>query len=117
MKIQSKATLWGGILAAVLVSSLTIQQVVAQESGPRPAGGQGQAQGQGQRVGVGGGGAIAVDNASIYVLQGNRVLRLDKNSLEVVKEAQLPNPRPGQGQGTGPGSRPGAVGDPGLDNK
>lgn len=77
------------------------------QGGPGGPGGQGG--GQFRPMG-GGGGAIAVDASGVYVLQGNRVFKLDKNSLKVVQEGELPMPQPPQGGFGGGGGRPGGGG-------
>jgi hypothetical protein len=51
----------------------------------------------------GGGGSISAGEGAVYVLQGNRVFKLDRNSLKVIAEGQLPMPQMGQ---------PGAPGQP-----
>lgn len=62
----------------------------------------------------GGGGAIAVDGTGVYVLQGNKVYKLDKGSLKVTQQADLPIQRPPQGMPGGPGG-PGGPPDGGND--
>ena len=57
----------------------------------------------------GGGGSISAGEGAVYVLQGNRVYKLDRNSLKVVAEGQLPMPQMGMAPGA-PGPRPGGGG-------
>jgi hypothetical protein len=58
-------------------------------------GGQG---GQGGPMMGGGGGSISADNGNVYVLQGNRVLKLNSD-LKIVAQVELPRPM-------GPGGPP-----------
>lgn len=103
--------LGAGVLAApFFVYSIASAQVAAPQAGPQGGvPGQGQfrgqfGQGQGQFApggfGGGGGGSIAVDSDGVYVLQGNRVMKLSKNDLSVIRQAELPRP---QGQQARPG--------------
>jgi hypothetical protein len=63
---------------------------------------------------MGGGPATMVtDNQFLYVLQGNTLYKINKNSLEVVGQGSLPMPMPmGRGgfEGGGPGGAPGVRG-------
>lgn len=119
--------LGAGVLAApFFVYSIASAQVAAPQAGPQggvPGQGQGQFRagqfGQGQGgfgggFGGGGGGAIAVDNEAVYVLQGNRVLKLGKNDLSVLRQAELPRPQgqpqPGRQGGFGGGQGQGQRG-------
>jgi hypothetical protein len=62
-------------------------------------------------MGMGGGGsAIAADGSSVFILQGNRVIKLDKNSLNVIREVQLPMPQMQPGIGGQGGNRGGGGG-------
>ena len=56
-----------------------------------------------QNRGMGGGGATMVaDGDSLYILQGNRMFKVSKSDLRVVKEGNLPmNPPMGGGGGQG----------------
>ena len=57
-----------------------------------------------------GGGAVMVDDERfLYILQGSRLLKVDKATLEVTKQANLPRvdgPRPAGERGTPPGGPP-----------
>jgi len=74
----------------------------------RPAGGPGQGRMQGPMMGGGGGGGafMVADGAYLYILQGNRLFKVEKESLKVSKEGQLPRPQ-GMPGGPGPGGGPG----------
>lgn len=89
-----------------------------QQGGP-PPGAPGPVPGQPGRPGVGGqmpfnpgmgGGAVMVDDERfLYILQGSRLLKVDKATLEVTKQANLPRvdgPRPAGERGTPPGGPP-----------
>jgi len=103
---------------ATFFASANAQQSPAGQGGPPAAGpaGQGGPGGQGGGFGGpgggqfrpmgGGGGAIAVDSSGVYVLQGNKVFKMDKNSLKVVQEGDLPAPM-GMPGGPGQGGRGG----------
>ena len=97
-------------MAAIGIPTALVATAVAQN--PPPAGPQGggvarPGQGQGfppqpgqpgqfRPMGPmgGGGGSISAGEGAVYVLQGNRVYKLDRNSLRVLAEAQLPMPQP-----------------------
>lgn len=77
-----------------------------------PAGQPGGFGGQGGMMGGGGGAAMVVDGNTLYILQGNRLLKVNKNSFAVEKEATLPRPqgqlgRPGAQGGGAPPPNPG----------
>jgi hypothetical protein len=59
-----------------------------------------------QRMG-GGPATMVVDNAFLYVLQGNHLYRVNKNTLEVVGQGMLPMPMP---MGYDPSMAPSTVG-------
>lgn len=128
-----KTKIWTIIAGLTLVGSaitLTTTHSFAQQGRPGPiqpgaAAGQpgqpGQFQGGPRFQGGGGGGAaIAVDGSSLYVVANGKVYVMDKSSLKITKEAELPMPRPQGGGGFGPGGgaggpggRPGGAGGPG----
>lgn len=123
MKIQ----VWSALAGVALVASaltLTTTRSFAQGG---PGGGPGQVQGQGGqgrggaqggqpggmqgRMGAGGGGgaAMAIDGNTLYVLANGKIYMMNKATLQVTREADLPRPQGGPGMmppGEGP-TRPG----------
>lgn len=125
--------LLAGVAVAALAVPLTIQTVGAQDApqqdqgaaaGPRngqrgqlgqgqgfpPQPGQGfppqgfPGQGGGMMMGGGGGGAtMVVDGPFLYILRGNQLLKVQKETLKVVAEGQLPMPEMRGGPGGAPG--------------
>ena len=54
---------------------------------------------------------MVVDNQFLYILQGNQIYKVNKNTLEVVATGMLPMPMPGQPRfGGGPDGAPGVRG-------
>jgi translation initiation factor IF-2 len=119
---QSLSKIGVGVLAAIAVIVPITLVATASAQNPPAAGprgqqgnfGPGQQPGQNPRFGGGGfagggggGGSIAVDSSGLYVLQGNRVYRLDKGTLRVLAEGELPRPQMPQGFGGQGGGRPG----------
>lgn len=111
--MQTKSQVFIGLLAAAaLAIPLTATLSSAQQAGPQPPpqGGPGQppfgqpgfAQPGGppagqMRPGMGGGGvAMIADGGYLYVLQGNRLLKIGKEDLKVVKTGEIPMPTPPQ---------------------
>lgn len=105
--MQTKTQVLIGLFAAaVLAIPLTATLSNAQQAGPQPPPQGGPTQpafGQpgpppGQvRPGMGGGGvAMIADGGYLYVLQGNRLLKIGKEDLKVVKTGELPGPTPPQ---------------------
>lgn len=69
-------------------------------------------QGGGMMGMMGGSASIAVDGNFLYIVRGNQILKLDKNSLKVVAQGELPMPQMPQGgfgQNRGGGDRGGNV--------
>lgn len=59
--------------------------------------------------GMGGGAVMVDDDRYLYILQGGRLLKVDKSTLEVTKQVNLPRPegpRPAGERGTPPGGPP-----------
>lgn len=54
-----------------------------------------------QRMGPGGGATMAVDQQFLYILMGNRLFKVNKNTLEVVGQGMLPMGGPGGPGGFG----------------
>jgi hypothetical protein len=89
-----------GILVLVVLLASLIAYAVAQP----PAGG---FQGGGQRDpgmmmrammrGMGGGPAIAVADGAVFVVANNMLLKYDANTLELLAQAELPQPKPPAG--------------------
>ncbi|HRI42861.1 MAG TPA: hypothetical protein PLL78_02110 [Fimbriimonadaceae bacterium] len=101
----------GLFAAAVLAIPLTATLSNAQQAGPQPPPQGGPTQpgfgqpGPGQpfpppgqmRPGMGGSGvAMIADGGFLYILQGNRLLKIGKEDLKVVKTGELPGPTPPQ---------------------
>lgn len=129
MKIQ----VWSALAGVALVASaltLTTTRSFAQGG---PGGGPGQFQGQGQgprggqqggqpgmpggmqgRMGGGGGGgaAMAIDGNTLYVLANGKIYMMNKATLQVTREADLPRPQGGPGM-MPPGGAPTQPGGPG----
>lgn len=122
MKIQ----VWSALAGVALVASaltLTTTRSFAQGG---PGGGPGQFQGQGQGRGGaqggpggqqgrpggfggggGGGAAMAIDGNTLYVLANGKIYMMNKATLQVTREADLPRPQGGPG-GPPAGGRPGS---------
>jgi hypothetical protein len=64
---------------------------------------------------VGGGATMIADGNFLYVLQGNRLMKINKDDLKVAKTGELPMPqgRPNNGGPAGPppGGQPGGGGE------
>jgi hypothetical protein len=101
-------------MAAIAAPVALMTNAQAQQAGPtnvppvqRPGGDFGQRnpggdfgqRGQGPGMGMmGGGGAVMIDdNTNLYVLRGNTIFKVNKDSMRVVGMAQLPNPEMPQG--------------------
>lgn len=61
-----------------------------------------------QPMGMGGAPTMIGDEKNLFILQGNRLIKVKKSDLSIEAEKQLPNPRPPQGGGApgGPGGMP-----------
>ncbi len=57
-----------------------------------------------QRMGGGGQATMVTDNSFLFILQGNTIYKVNKNSLEVVGQGMLPNPGPRFEGGPQPGA-------------
>ena len=61
-----------------------------------------------QNRGMGGGATMVADSDNLYILQGNRLFKVSKSDLKVVKEGQLPmNPPKDEGAMENPARRGG----------
>lgn len=102
--MQTKTQLLiGSIAAAALAIPLTATLSSAQQAGPQPPPGGAPQPGFVQpgpppnqmRPGMGGGGVTMIaDGSFLYVLQGNRILKISKEDLKVLKTGEIPPPTP-----------------------
>lgn len=110
MQTNLKSTILAafGLLSLAIAVPMSVANAQGRGGGQQgggPGGG-----GQGGPPPMMGGGAIAVDQQNVYVLQGPRIFKLDKGTLRVVQQGQLPmGPPPGGNTGGGPGGGGGDV--------
>lgn len=119
---------FGGLALTGVVATVLINSAYAQDNktAPQMGGGgfQGGVGGQGggfgqmgqpgqpgrgfqfQPMGMGGAPTMIGDEKNLYILQGNRLIKVKKSDLSVEAEKQLPTPRPPQGGPGGPSGMP-----------
>lgn len=97
----------GGLALASVAVAILVNSALAQgggfQGGPGGAPGQPGRGFQFQPMGIGGPSTMIGDERNLYILQGNRLIKVKKSDLSIEAEKQLPMPRPQPG---GPGNRP-----------
>jgi len=113
---RKKALGLGGVVLSAVAVTILVSSALAQgggfQGGPGGQGG-GFPGGQGQPgrgfqfqpMGIGGPSTMIGDERNIYILQGNRLIKVKKSDLSIEAEKQIPMPRPQPG-GPGPDNRP-----------
>lgn len=108
---RKKALGYGGLALSAFAAAVLVSSALAQGGGFQGGpGGQGPGFGQGQGqpgrgvmmppMGFAGPATMVGDEKNLYILQGNRLIKVRKSDLGVEAEKQLPMPRPQPG---GPG--------------